>query len=81
MLLTLHTDHAAYTLNGNFVIINGNTFNFYFDCPLYAYLHSLCLQFFDCFQYVFAYCKRSKTGSVEGLGMRLLFKPVLVVGG
>jgi len=22
MLLTLHTDHAAYTLNGNFVVIN-----------------------------------------------------------
>ena len=31
MLLTLHTDHAAYTLNGNFVVINGNTFNFYSD--------------------------------------------------
>jgi len=36
---------------------------------------------FDCLQHVFAYCKQSKTGSVEGLGTRLIFKPVLVVGG
>ena len=31
LLLTSHTDHAAYTLNGNFVVINGNTFNCYSD--------------------------------------------------
>jgi len=58
MLLTLHTDHAAYTLNGNFVVINGNTFNFYFDYPLYAYLHSLVPRpsvppVFEHLQYVF----------------------------